>query len=296
MRRHLVLMEGKMPSQAMDMLRNVEQNYNPWGIGWDQRGKWAEGLNVKVLSEDANVDYLFWVGCVGSYDDHGKKVAQSIARLLLKVGVKFGILGAEEKCTGDPARRVGNEYLAQTLIRQNVETLNKYGVKRIITMCPHCNNSLAHEYPGFGGKYEVIHHSQFLLKLVKEGKLRPAKELREVITYHDACYLGRYNDIFDEPRGVVKAIPGVKMVEMKKRRDFAFCCGGGGGRLWMEETIGKKVSVERTEQVLSTGAQTLATACPYCLIMFDDAAKVMGVENKLKRQDIAELLEQSIGD
>jgi len=295
MRRHLVLMDGKMPTQVMDVLRNVEQNYNPWGIGWDQRGKWAEGLDVKMLADDAKVEYLFWVGCVGSFDEHGKKIAQSIARLLKKAGVSFGILGPEEKCTGDPARRMGNEYLAQTMIKQNIETLNKYAVKKIITMCPHCFNSLKHEFPDFGGKYEVVHHSQFLARLVKEGRLKPSREVSEAATYHDACYLGRYNDVFQEPRSILKSIPGLRVVEMERSRETSLCCGGGGGRLWMEETVGKKVSVERTEHVVAAKAGTVVTACPYCTIMFDDAVKVMDIEGKLKRKDIAEILEQSVG-
>ena len=295
MRRHLVLMDGKMPTQVMDVLRNVEQNYNPWGIGWDQRGKWAEGLDVKALAEDANVEYLFWVGCVGSFDEHGKKIAQSIARLLKKAGVSFGILGPEERCTGDPARRMGNEYLAQTMIKQNIETLNRYAVKKIIAMCPHCFNSLKHEFPDFGGKYEVVHHSQFLARLVKEGRLKPSREVNEVVTYHDACYLGRYNDVFQEPRSILASIPGLSVVEMERSKETSLCCGGGGGRLWMEETVGKKVSVERTEQVLAAKAETVATACPYCTIMFDDAVKVMDIEGRLKRKDIAEILEQSVG-
>jgi Fe-S oxidoreductase len=288
-------MDGKMPTQVMDVLRNVEQNYNPWGIGWDQRGKWAEGLDVKTLSENPSVEYLFWVGCVGSFDEHGKKIAQSIARLLKKAGISFGILGPEEKCTGDPARRMGNEYLAQTMIKQNIETLNRYAVKKIITMCPHCFNSLKHEFPDFGGKYEVVHHSQFLARLVKEGRLRPSAQVSEAATYHDACYLGRYNDVFQEPRDILKSIPGLRVVEMERSRETSLCCGGGGGRLWMEETIGKKVSVERTEHALAAKAGTLVTACPYCTIMFDDAVKVMDIEGKLKRKDIAEILEQSVG-
>ncbi len=296
LRRNYVMELTKMPDATATFMKNIEQNFNPMGMAWDRRAAWAEELGVKTLAEDQNVEYLFWVGCMGSFDDHGKKVAVSIARLLKRAGVSFGILGAEEKCTGDPARRVGNEYLAQMMIKQNVETLNRYGVKKIITMCPHCNNSLSHEFPDFGGEYKVMHHSEFLAKLVKEGRLKPSVQVAETITYHDACYLGRYNGIYDEPRRVVKAVPGARMVEMKKRRDNALCCGGGGGMLWAEETKGKKVSVERTEQVLATGAQTLATACPYCLIMFDDAAKTMDIENKLKRQDVAEILERSLGD
>jgi len=296
LRRNFVMELTKMPETAAAALKNVEQNFNPMGIAWDRRAAWAEGLGVKTLADDPKAEYLFWVGCMGSYDDHGKKVAASIARLLQRAGVSFGILGVEEKCTGDPARRMGNEYLAQMMIKQNIETLNKYGVRKIITMCPHCTNSLTREYPDFGGKYEVIHHSQFLMRLLKEGKLKPSKGFSETIAYHDACYLGRYNGIFEEPRDVVRAIPGTHIVELMKNKEIALCCGGGGGRLWMEETLGKKVSVERTEQVLASGAKTLATACPYCLIMFDDAAKTMDIEKDFKRKDIAELLEQSVGN
>ncbi len=295
MRRNYVMEMTRMPETAATALRNVEQNYNPSGMAWDRRAAWAEGLGVRTMAEDSKVEYLFWVGCMGSFDDHGKKIAASIARLLQKAGVSFAILGQEEKCTGDPARRMGNEYLAQMMIKQNVETLNRYGVMKIIAMCPHCFNSLKHEFPDFGGKYEVVHHSQFLAKLVKEGRLKPSNEVNEVVTYHDACYLGRYNRVFDEPRNILKKIPGLKVVEMKNSRQVSLCCGGGGGRLWMEETVGKKVSVERTEQVLAAKAETLATACPYCTIMFDDAAKVMDIEGKLKRKDIAEILDQSVG-
>ena len=296
MRRNYVMELTRMPETAATALRNVEQNYNPSGMAWDRRAAWADGLGVKTMAEGAKAEYLFWVGCMGSFDDHGKKIAASIVRLLQRAGVSFAILGQEEKCTGDPARRMGNEYLAQMMIKQNVETLNRYGVKRIIAMCPHCFNSLKHEFPDFGGKYEVVHHSQLLAKLVKEGKLKPSYEVNEVVTYHDACYLGRYNRVFEEPRSVLKKIPGLKVVEMKKSKQVSLCCGGGGGRLWMEETVGKKVSVERTGQVLETKAETVATACPYCTIMFDDAVKVMDIEGKLKRKDIAEILDQSCGE
>jgi Fe-S oxidoreductase len=298
MRRHMVLMEGKMPPEAMGAMRNIETNYNPWGIGWDQRGKWAEGLGVRTMSEvvaaGETVDVLYWVGCAGSFDDRNRKVSQSFARLLQKAGVRFAILGPEEKCTGDPARRMGNEYIAQMMVKANVETLNRYGVKKVVTACPHCFNAIRHEYPDFGGSYEVVHHSEFLAGLLREGNLKPTKEVRELLTYHDACYLGRYNKVYDEPREVLLKIPGVQTVEMEKCRDKGFCCGAGGARMWMEETTGERVNHRRLSHVLETGAKTVATACPYCLIMMDDAAKTKDVDAKLARVDIAEILERSV--
>ena len=298
LRRNFVLEMGKMPPEAQGMLQNIETNYNPWGIGWDQRARWAEGLGVRTMSEvvaaGETVDVLYWVGCAGSFDDRNRKVSQSFARLLQKAGVRFAILGPEEKCTGDPARRMGNEYLAQMMVKANVETLNRYGVTKVVTACPHCFNAIRHEYPDFGGSYEIVHHSEFLAGLLREGKLKPTKEMRELLTYHDACYLGRYNKVYDEPREVLLKIPGVQTVEMEKCRDKGFCCGAGGARMWMEETTGERVNHRRLSHVLETGAKTVATACPYCLIMMDDAAKTKDVDAKLRREDIAELLERSV--
>ena len=297
LRRNFVLEIGKMPEETQAMLRNIETNYNPWGIGWDQRGKWAAEVGVRTLSEAVaageQVDVLYWVGCAASFDDRNKKVAQSFSRLLQKAGVKFAILGAEEKCTGDPARRLGDEFRAQMMIKANVETLNRYAVKTIVTACPHCFNTLKNEYPDFGGKYEVMHHSVFLDALLKEGKLRPTKDVQEFLTFHDACYLGRYNKVYEEPRDVLMRLPGVKVVEMKMCRDKGFCCGAGGARMWMEEKVGQKVNHRRLDHVAETGAKTVASACPYCLIMFDDAAKTKNRED-LARADIAELLERSL--
>ena len=297
LRRNFVLEIGKMPEETQAMLRNIETNYNPWGIGWDQRGNWAAEVGVRTLSETVaageQVDVLYWVGCAASFDDRNKKVAQSFSRLLQKAGVKFAILGAEEKCTGDPARRLGDEFRAQMMIKANVETLNRYAVKTIVTACPHCFNTLKNEYPDFGGKYEVVHHSVFLDALLKEGKLRPTKEVQEFLTFHDACYLGRYNKVYEEPRDVLMRLPGVKAVEMKMCRDKGFCCGAGGARMWMEEKVGQKVNHRRLDHVAETGAKTVASACPYCLIMFDDAAKTKNRED-LARADIAELLERSL--
>src|SRR6266566_5269724 len=295
MRRRMVLTQGEMPPETREAMRNIEQNFNPWGIGWDQRARWAEGLGIPTMAEakaDLDIEVLYWVGCAASFDDRNRKVAQAFARILRKAGVRFAILGPEEKCTGDPPRRLGNEYLAQTMIMGNVETLNRYGVTRIVATCPHCFNTLKNEYPDFGGKYDVVHHSQFLRELIDSGRLTPTKEVLQFLTYHDACYLGRYNQIFDEPREVLYRIPGVRVVEMEKSRDRGFCCGAGGARMWMEER-GEKVNHRRLSHIEETHANAVATACPYCLIMLDDAAKTKNRED-IRRYDIAELLDRSI--
>jgi Fe-S oxidoreductase len=297
MRRHLVLMEGKMPPEAMEAMRNIEVNFNPYGMGWDQRDKWAEGLDVPRMAEDGDgVEYLFWVGCAASFDARIQAVAKSFVRLMQKAGVRFAILGKEEKCTGDPARRLGNEYLFQTMARQNIETFAKYNVKKIVTICPHCFNTFRNEYPQMGGNYEVVHHSELLADLVKAGRITPTEAVAETVTHHDSCYLGRYNDIYDAPRAVIDAVPGLRRVEMAKCRDRGFCCGAGGARFWMEETEGERVNHRRLSHVLETDANIVATACPFCLIMMDDAAKTKDVEDRVARVDIAELLERSLED
>ncbi|MGI0149102.1 MAG: heterodisulfide reductase-related iron-sulfur binding cluster [Thermoplasmata archaeon] len=297
MRRHMVLTAGEMPPETREAMRNIEQNYNPWGIGWDQRGKWSDGLDVKTMSEVAasgeGIEVLYWVGCAASFDDRNRKVAQAFARILRKAGVRFAILGPEEKCTGDPPRRLGNEYLAQTLIMGNVETLNRYGVPRIVATCPHCFNTLKNEYPDFGGKYDVVHHSQFLRDLIDAGRLTPTKDVLQFLTYHDPCYLGRYNQVYEEPRDVLYRIPGVRVVEMERCRDRGFCCGAGGARMWMEERTGEKVNHRRLSHIEETHANAVATACPFCLIMLDDAAKTKNRED-IRRFDIAELLEKAL--
>jgi len=292
MRRHMVLMEGQMPPEAVGPMRNIETNFNPWGIAWDQRGKWAEGMGIPVMSEGAGtVEYLFWVGCAGSFDDRNRKVVQAFARVMKRAGVRFAILGNEEKCTGDPARRLGNEYLFQTLAKENIATLKKRKVQKIVTACPHCFNTILNEYPQLGGKFEVIHHTQLLKELMDKGRIRATKGLREAVTYHDACYLSRYNGIIQEPRDVLLKL-NVVNIEMEKHGDRGFCCGAGGARMWMEETVGEKVNHRRLSHVEATGAKTVASACPYCLIMFDDAAKTKNRED-IRRQDIVELLEQA---
>jgi Fe-S oxidoreductase/nitrate reductase gamma subunit len=294
MRRYLVLTESKFPSELATTFKNLETNFTPWAFAHSSRGEWAEGLEIKKLSEDSNVEYLLWVGCAGSYDTRYRKVAVAVARLLKIAGVNFGILGNEEKCTGDLARRAGNEYLAQMLIQENVKTLNKYGVKKIITICPHCFNTLKNEYPDFGGNYQVFHHTEFLRKLLDDGRINVSGEVRAKITYHDSCYLGRYNDIYDAPRDILSSIEGVKLVEMKRSKDRGFCCGAGGARMFMEEKIGKRVNIERTEEALGLNPDIIASACPFCMTMLTDGVKTMDAEVSVK--DIAEILLEAIGE
>ncbi|MBC7693385.1 MAG: (Fe-S)-binding protein [Methylotenera sp.] len=292
-RRNLVMMESKFPAEVQSVFKNMETNASPWAFSAADRGNWAEGLAIKTMAEDANVDVLLWVGCAGSYDDRNKKVLKAFASLLKKAGVKFAILGTEEQCTGDPARRIGNEYLYQTLAKANIETLNRYAVKQIVTACPHCFNTIKNEYKDFGGQYEVHHHSQYIAKLIGEGKLKPTKGVDETVTFHDSCYLGRWNNVYDQPRDVIKSLPAVRLVEMKSNHDQSMCCGAGGGRMWMEETIGKRVNVARTEQALATKAGIIAASCPFCMTMMSDGVKTKDMQDKVRVMDIAELMDQA---
>ncbi len=294
MRRYLVLMESRFPQEVQLVFRNMENNSNPWGVGLGLRADWTKGLEVKTMAEDSEVDLLFFVGCAGSFDDRNKKVATSLVKILKTAGVKFSILGTEEGCCGDSARRIGNEYLYQTLVQANIEVLKNYGVKKIVTICPHCFNTLKNEYPQFGGKYEVLHYTQFLAELIGRGKLKLTKPVDKVITYHDSCYLGRANEVYEEPRKILRAIPGLKMVEMERNHVRSFCCGAGGGRMWMEEKLGTRINQERTDQALKTQAQMVGTACPYCLTMLGDGIKEKGLEETLTAVDLAELVEQCL--
>ncbi len=294
MRRYLVLMESNFPPEVQVVFRNLETNFSPWAFPPSSRADWAEGMEIPRISQSPDVEYLFWVGCAGAFDERYKKVTKTFARLLKKAGVSFAILGEEEKCTGDSARRLGNEYLAQMLMKENIATLNNYNVKKIITTCPHCFNTLKNEYPQFGGNYEVIHHTTFLLQLLAEGKLKPSNELTSVVTYHDSCYIGRYNGIYNEPRELLKHVKGIKIVEMKRSYSKGFCCGAGGGRMWMEEHEGKRVNIERTEEALSLSPSTIATACPFCLTMFDDGLKAKEAIEKVKVKDIAEIVSDAL--
>ncbi len=294
MRRYLVLMESRFPPEVQLVFRNMENNNNPWGVGLGLRADWAKGLELKTMVEESNVDFLFWVGCAGSFDDRNKKVATSLVKILKASGAKFSILGTEEGCCGDSARRIGNEYLYQTLVQANMEVLKNYGVKKILTMCPHCFNTLKNEYPQFGGNYDVIHYTQFLADALGSGKLKLTKPVDKVVAYHDSCYLGRANDIFEEPRRVLRAIPGLRVVEMERNRVRSFCCGAGGGRMWMEEKIGTRINQMRTEQAVQTKAEWVGTACPYCLTMIGDGIKEKGLEESMASFDLSELVAQSM--
>jgi len=291
MRRYLSLMESNFPAELGNAYRAMENQGNPWGMNQGERGDWARDLDVSVVDpgDPFTAEYLYWVGCAGSFDDKNKKVTQAMAKLLTRAGIDVAILGPSEMCTGDSARRSGNEYLFQMLALPNIETLNGMGVRKIITQCPHCFNTLANEYPQLGGNYEVIHHSQLLEDLIESGRLdlRNAT-LEERITYHDSCYLGRHNDVYMAPRKVVGALKGVEIVEMPRNGTKGMCCGAGGARMWMEETIGTKVNDERAREAISTGATRVATACPFCYIMLDDGVKGAGMdEDQVKVADLA---------
>lgn len=294
MRRYLVLMESRFPSEVQLVFRNMENNNNPWGVGSGLRADWAKGLELKTLAEDGEVDFLFWVGCAGSFDDRNKRVATSLVKTLRASGAKFSFLGTEEGCCGDSARRIGNEYLYQTLVQANIEVLNNYGVKKILTMCPHCFNTLKNEYPQFGGNYEVMHYTEFLADALTSGKLKLTKPIDKAVTYHDSCYLGRGNEIYEAPRTILRAIPGLRLVEMERSGVRSFCCGAGGGRMWMEEKIGTRINQMRTEQAVQTKAESVGTACPYCLTMLGDGIKEKGLEESMTSFDLSELVEKAM--
>lgn len=295
MRRYLVQERGEFPNELQTAFRSIETSMNPWGFAPDERANWADGLDIPLISEKQDVEYLFWVGCAPSYDDRAKKTTRATAELMLQAGVDFAILGPEECCTGDPARRAGNEFLFQMLAEQNCETLNGYSVKKIITTCPHCFNTLLNEYGDFGGKFEVVHHTDLLAELVRDGKLTPTKSVDKSVTYHDSCYLGRYNEIYDAPRDVLRAIPGLKLSEPTETRDRGMCCGAGGAQMFKEDEPGDaRVNDVRTEQLLDTGANAITSACPFCMRMLTD-----GLGNKertdVEQLDIAEMLLESVG-
>ena len=294
LRRGLVLSEANFPSELNVVFRNLETNFTPWAFSYTERANWADGLNVKIASEDNSPELLFWVGCAGSFDERYKKVSRSIVKILKTAGIDFKILGNEEKCNGDSARRLGNEYLAQILMKENIQTLEKYGVKKILTACPHCYHSLKNEYPQFGGNYEVIHHTELIEQLVSDGKINLKETERKSLTYHDSCYLGRYNEIYNSPRTTLKSINGIELKEMKRSFDKGFCCGAGGGRMFLEEKEGKRVNIERTEEALALSIDTIATACPFCMTMLTDGVKAKDVIEKVQVKDIAEIVADSI--
>ncbi|MCD1159337.1 (Fe-S)-binding protein [Peribacillus frigoritolerans] len=301
LRRYLVLTEGKMDADAQRAMQNIERQGNPWGLNRKERENWREireDVSIPTVKElkkqGEEFDYLFWVGSMGSYDNRSQKIALSFAKLLNEAGVKFAILGIKEKNSGDTARRLGNEFLFQELARKNIEEFEKNDVKKIVTIDPHAYNTFKNEYPDFGFEAEVYHHTELLAELVKEGRLVPKNEVNETITFHDSCYLGRYNEVYDPPREILKSIPGVKLIEMERSRDTAMCCGAGGGRMWMEEDTGTRVNVARTEQAIATKSSTISSGCPYCLTMLSDGTKAMEVEGDIETMDIAEILELAI--
>jgi len=305
LRRHQVLIESAFPAEASTMLKNLENKGNPWGMGGDKRLEWISELDFEVPVVDGQIgdtEYLFWVGCAGALEDRAKKTTKAIAQLLHTAGVSFAVLGPAETCTGDPARRMGNEFVYSMLAQQNVETLNEAGLgqpgKKIVASCPHCFNTIANEYPQLGGNYEVIHHTQLLARLVSEGKLTPVNPIEEKITYHDPCFLGRHNRVFTPPREIMEQVPGVQAQEMHRCKERGFCCGAGGARMWMEERIGKRINTERIEEALGTDPDTISTGCPYCMVMLGDAiaAKKSSGEAKesLEVIDVAQLLVRSV--
>ena len=292
MRRYLTLMESDFPTELGNAYRGMENSGNPWGMSQTDRGNWAKNLDgITILDggDPFTAEYLYWVGCAGSFDDKNQKVTQSMAKLLQRAGVSFAILGPSENCTGDPARRSGNEYIFQMLATQNIETLDGMGVRKIITQCPHCFNTLENEYPQLGGNYEVLHHSQFLEELIDTGKLdMTGAKLEERMVYHDSCYLGRHNDVYMAPRKVLGSLKGIEIVEAERNGTKGMCCGAGGARMWMEESTGKQVNVERSQELIATGATRIATACPFCYIMIDDGVKAQGMEeDQVKVGDLA---------
>jgi Fe-S oxidoreductase len=307
MRRHQVLVESAFPQEATTMLNNLERRGNPWGMAEDKRLDWITELDFEVPVLDGripdDVEYLYWVGCAGALEDRAKKATKAIAELLHVAGVKFAVLGPMEACTGDPARRLGNEFVFQMLAQQNVETLNEAGVaagtgKKVIASCPHCFNTISREYPQLGGNYEVIHHTQLLARLVEDGKLTPVSPVEEKITYHDPCFLGRHNQVYTPPRSIIDAVPGTQAEEMHRCKGKGFCCGAGGARMWLEERTGKRINEERIDEALALDPDTVTTACPYCMVMLGDAVNAKKAAGQAKPEleviDVAQLLVRSV--
>ncbi|MBU8878009.1 (Fe-S)-binding protein [Bacillus sp. FJAT-29790] len=297
MRRYLVLTEGNMPHEATRYFQNIERQSNPWGLNRKERIKWREGredIVVPTVDEVKDFEFLFFVGSMGSFDNRSQKIAQSFAKIMNAAGVKFAILGNEERNSGDTARRMGNEFLFQQLCQENIANFQAYHVKKIVTICPHTYNTFKHEYPEFGLEAEVYHHTELIWKWIQEGRIKPTKQVKESVAYHDSCYIGRYNDIYDIPRKIIESIPGVNVLEMERNKQDAMCCGAGGGMMWMEETQGKRVNIERTEQALRLNPTAIGSNCPYCLTMMSDGTKAKEVEDRVKTMDIAEIVEKSL--
>jgi Fe-S oxidoreductase len=296
-RQDLVMMESKFPKEAVTTFKNLEVNGNPWGQSAQDRENWIGDLQVPKMREKGKAEYLYWVGCAGAYDARGQAVSQAMVKLMNQADVDYAILGTEETCTGDSARRLGNEYLFQMMAQQNIDTFDNYDVSKIITQCPHCLNTLKNDYKALGKNYQVIHHAEFLAELVAQGKLSPSKASSANIAYHDSCYLGRHNDIYDAPRDVLKSIPGIKLEEFPRSKNEGMCCGAGGGRMWLEETLGDRtINIERMEDVKAINPDQVATACPFCATMINDGIKAEELDAKTSSKDIAQYLLESIAE
>ncbi|HET6343747.1 MAG TPA: (Fe-S)-binding protein [Myxococcota bacterium] len=297
MRQNKVLMDGDIAPELARAYKGMENNNNPWGIGFDKRDAWAEGLGIPrmadVAAEGGAAPLLYWIGCAGSFDDRNKKITLAMVKILKAAGVPFAILGKEEGCTGDPARRTGNEYLFQALAQANVELLNGYNVKRVLTHCPHCLHTIKAEYPQFGGNYEVVHHTQLIDELLASGKLTLTREVKQDVAWHDSCYLGRYHNIYDAPRNVLGAVPGAKLVELPRNKSRSVCCGAGGGRFWVEENIGERINVHRAKEVASANTKAVGSSCPFCLTMLRDGLNHIGKED-VNAQDVSEIVAQAL--
>ncbi|COC92714.1 heterodisulfide reductase-related iron-sulfur binding cluster [Bacillus velezensis] len=300
LRRYLVLTEGKMDSDAQRAMTSIERQGNPWGLNRKERENWREQADTEIPTvkemkkQDKEFDYLFWVGSMGSYDNRSQKIAVSFAKLLNEAGVSFAILGNKEKNSGDTPRRLGNEFLFQELAEHNIGEFEKYGIKKIVTIDPHAYNMFKNEYPDFGFRAEVYHHTELLAELVSQGKLKPLHPVNETITFHDSCYLGRYNEVYEPPRAILKAIPGVQLKEMERSRENGMCCGAGGGLMWMEEETGARINTARTEQALSVSPTVISSGCPYCLTMLGDGTKAKEAEDAIGTYDVSELLTMSV--
>jgi Fe-S oxidoreductase len=300
LRQSQALMEAKFPTELNQFFRNMENNSNPWGFGSATKGDWAEDLDIKRLSQDSDVDILYWVGCAGSFDDRGKKVSNAMVKILRAAGINFGILGQEENCCGDQARRLGNEYMFQMMAQGNIEIFKRYNIKKILVTCPHGYNTFKNEYPEYAKSLgiddwnvEVIHHSQFIAGLIQEGKLEMKQKINASVTFHDPCYLGRHNSVFEAPRSVLSQ-SGAKIREMKRNRYHSFCCGAGGGLMWTEERLGTRINHIRTDQALEAGTEIISTSCPFCMTMLDDGVKDKGKGEECSVKDIAEIVAQCL--
>ncbi|MCZ0874426.1 (Fe-S)-binding protein [Peribacillus sp. AS_2] len=297
LRRYLVLTEGNVPQEASRYFQNIERQSNPWGLNRKERMNWRDerdDIEVPTVDEVSEFEYLFWVGSMGSYDKRSQKIVQSFSKIMNVAGIKFAILGNKERNSGDNARRMGNEFLFQQLCQENIANFQSFGVKKIVTIDPHAFNTFKNEYPEFGLESEVYHHTELIWKWIQDGLINPIKEVKEAIAYHDSCYLGRYNNIYDIPRQILTSIPGVKVLEMERNKQDSMCCGAGGGMMWIEEKQGKRINVERTEQALSVNPSMIGSNCPYCLTMLSDGIKAKEVEEQVKTMDIAEIIERSL--